>query len=168
MLSFKSVQLFLNSCNSKISRKLISYTENYTWMSWSSVGLRRELWGFCGSPSTKYLSEESNVEFVVAWFWLTYTTLNWSPLPLMTELLSLKWHHNECDVVSNHMSFHCFLICWFRRRSKKTSKLRVTGLCAGKSPVTGEIPAQKASNAKNASIWWRHHENSDSFNLKVV
>ena len=36
---------------------------------------------------------------------------------------------------------------------KKTSKLRVTGLCAGKSPVTGEFPAQRASNAENVSIW---------------
>ena len=23
---------------------------------------------------------------------------------------------------------------------------------------TGEFPAQMASNAENASIWWRHHE----------
>ena len=45
----------------------------------------------------------------------------------------------------------------FRRRSKKTSKLRVTGLCAGNSTVTGEFPAQMASNAENVSIWWRHH-----------
>ena len=36
----------------------------------------------------------------------------------------------------------------FRRRSKKTSKLCVTGLCAGNSPVTGEFPAQRASNAE--------------------
>ena len=28
----------------------------------------------------------------------------------------------------------------FGRRSKKTSKLRVTGLCVGNSPVTGEFP----------------------------
>ena len=35
--------------------------------------------------------------------------------------------------------------------------LRVTGLCAGNSPVTGEFPAQMASNAENVSIWWRHH-----------
>ena len=41
--------------------------------------------------------------------------------------------------------------------SKKTSKLRVTGLCVGNSPVTGEFPAQMASNAENVSIWWRHH-----------
>ena len=45
----------------------------------------------------------------------------------------------------------------FRRRSKKTSKLRVTGLCAGNSQVTGEFAAQRASNAESVSIWWRHH-----------
>ena len=40
---------------------------------------------------------------------------------------------------------------------KKTSMLRVTGLCEGNSPVTGEFPAQGASNAENVSIWWCHH-----------
>ena len=35
---------------------------------------------------------------------------------------------------------------------------RVTGLCAGNSPVTGEFLAQMASNAENDSIWWRHHD----------
>ena len=29
----------------------------------------------------------------------------------------------------------------YMRRSKKTSKFRVTGLCAGNSPGTGEFPA---------------------------
>ena len=37
-------------------------------------------------------------------------------------------------------------------------QLRVTGLCDGNSRVTGEFPAQRASNAKIVSIWWRHHE----------
>ena len=36
-------------------------------------------------------------------------------------------------------------------------KLRVTGLCAGNSPVIGEFPAQGASDAESVSIWWRHH-----------
>ena len=51
-------------------------------------------------------------------------------------------------------------LCLLNRlfRSKKTSKLRFTGLCDGNSPVTGEFPAQRASNAENVSIWWRHHE----------
>ena len=44
-----------------------------------------------------------------------------------------------------------------RRRSRKTSKFRVTGLCEGNSPMTGELPAQRVSNVGNVSIWWRHH-----------
>ena len=70
---------------------------------------------------------------------------------------ALQWRHNGCDGVSNHQPHRCLLNRLFRRRSKKTSKLRVTGLCAGNSPVTGEFPAQMASNAENVSIWWRHH-----------
>ena len=71
--------------------------------------------------------------------------------------VALRWRHNECDSVSNHQPRDCLLNRLFRRRSKKTSKLRVTGLCVGNSPGTGEFPAQMASNAENVSIWWRHH-----------
>ena len=70
---------------------------------------------------------------------------------------ALKWRHNEHDGVSNHQPHDCLLNRLFRRRSQKAAKLRVTGLCAGNSPVTGEFPAQSASNAENVSIWWRHH-----------
>ena len=52
-------------------------------------------------------------------------------------LCSLQWRHNECDGVWNHQHHHCLLNCLFRPTSKKTSKLWVTGLCAGHSPVTG-------------------------------
>ena len=40
----------------------------------------------------------------------------------------------EPDSASNHQPPDCLLNHLFRRRSKKTSKLRVTGLCAGNSP----------------------------------
>ena len=50
-----------------------------------------------------------------------------------------------------------FTQSFIRVQIKETSKLRVTGLCAGYSPGTGEFPAQMASNAENVSIWWRHH-----------
>ena len=70
---------------------------------------------------------------------------------------SLRWRHNGCDSVSNHQPHHCLLNRLFRRRSKITSKLRVTGLCAVNSPGTGEFSAQMASNAEKVSIWWRHH-----------
>ena len=70
----------------------------------------------------------------------------------------LLWRHNERDGVSNHQPHDCLLKRLFRRRSKKTSKLCVTGLCEGNSLVTGEFHAQWASNAENVFIWRRHHD----------
>ena len=75
---------------------------------------------------------------------------------------TLEWRHNGLDGVSNHQPHHCLRNRLFRSRSKKTSELRVPGLCEGNSPVTGEFPAHMASNAENVSIWWRHHAMSNS------
>ena len=71
---------------------------------------------------------------------------------------TLLWRHDERDGVSNHRRLDCLLKHLFRRISKEISKLRVTGLCEGNSSVAGDFPAQRASNAENVSIWWRHHE----------
>ena len=60
----------------------------------------------------------------------------------------LQWRHNERDSVSNHQPHDCLLNRLFRRISKKTPKLRVTGLCAGNSPLTGEFLVQRGSNAE--------------------
>ena len=62
--------------------------------------------------------------------------------------ITLQWRHNERDSVLNHQSHDCLLNRLFRRRSKKTPKLRITGLCEGNSPVTGEFPTQRSSNAE--------------------
>ena len=70
---------------------------------------------------------------------------------------ALQWRHNGRDGISNHQPHHCLLKRLFTRRSKKASTLRVTGLFEGSSPVAGEFPAQRTSNAENVSIWWRHH-----------
>ena len=79
-------------------------------------------------------------------------------LHAFNRLVALHWRYNGHDGVSNHQPSHdCLLNRLFGRRSKKTSKLRVTGPCAGNSPGTGEFPAQMASNTENVSIWWRHH-----------
>ena len=62
------------------------------------------------------------------------------------------------DVIMGMMAFQItslaivYSTVYIRSRSKETSKLRVTALCAGNSPVTGEFPAQRASNAENHSI----------------
>ena len=73
----------------------------------------------------------------------------------------LQWRHNALDGVSNHQPQHCLLSRLFGRKSEKTSKLRVTDLCAGNSSGTGELPAPMASNAEKVSIWWRHHAERD-------
>ena len=49
-------------------------------------------------------------------------------------ILSLQWRHNGHGSVSNHQPCDCLHNRLFRRRSKKTLKLGVTGLCAGNSP----------------------------------
>ena len=51
--------------------------------------------------------------------------------------MTLVWHHNGHDGVSNHQPHNCLLKRSYRPRSKKTSKLHVNGLCARNSPVTG-------------------------------
>ena len=78
-------------------------------------------------------------------------------VPTCTHARALEWRHNGRDGVSNHQHADCLLKRLSGRRSKKTSKLRVTGLCARNSPGTGEFRTQMASNAENVSIWWRHH-----------
>ena len=63
--------------------------------------------------------------------WLLFCSVSWC--------VTSHWRHNDRDGVWNHQPHDCLLNCLFR--SKKTSKLRVTGLCAGNSPVAGEFPA---------------------------
>ena len=77
-----------------------------------------------------------------------FLLLHYSPCHTRLNLtfLSLQWRHNGRDGVSNHQPHHCLLNRLLVRRSEKTSKLRVAG-------TGGEFSAQRASNAKNVSIW---------------
>ena len=59
---------------------------------------------------------------------------------------SLQWRHNERHGVSNHQPHYCLLNCLFRRKSKKTSKLHATGLCAGKFTGDRWIPRRKGQS----------------------
>ena len=72
-------------------------------------------------------------------------------------VITLQGRHNERHGVSNHRRLDCLLNRMCRSRSKGTPKLRSTGFCEGNSPLTGEFPTQRASNAEKVSIWWRHH-----------
>ena len=63
---------------------------------------------------------------------------------LLLVIFSLQWRHNEPDSVSNNQFHDCLLNRLFRRRSKKTSKLRVTAFVRGihrwpvNSPTKGQ------------------------------
>ena len=100
----------------------------------------------CTKPSRLYALFRINEVFFCSWF-----------CHIRFRHISLRWRRNGHGCVSNHQPHHCLLNRLFGCRSKKTSKLRVTGLCAGNSPGTGGFPAQMTSNAENVSIWWRHH-----------
>ena len=71
---------------------------------------------------------------------------------------TLQWRHNDRDDVSNHQRLDCLLNRLFRPRSKKKIKAPRHWCLGVNSPVTGKLHAQRAGNAANVSIWWRHHE----------
>ena len=85
----------------------------------------------------------------------------------MSMHFPLRWRHNGRDGVSNHQTHYYSLNCLFRRRWTKISQLRVTGLCAGDSPVTGEFPSQMTGNAENAFSWRRHHVQALDINYEM-
>ena len=82
---------------------------------------------------------------------VTMSILLW-PLPrgnlFVSILSSLQWRHNEHDDVSNHRRLDGLLSRLFRRRPKKNQS-------------SGELLSQKARNAENVSILWRHHDNGN-------
>ena len=51
-------------------------------------------------------------------------------MEILQSCTTLQWHHNGHNGVSNHQPHDCLLNRLFRSRSKKTSKLHVTGICA--------------------------------------
>ena len=112
------------------------------WLTWCGFGSYQQesLALYCDSLAIINISNKTSDVI-----WYTQTTM------------TFEWRHNVHDSVSNHRCLDCLLNCLFRRRSKKTSKLPITGLYQGNSPVTGEFPAQRASNTENVSSWWRHH-----------
>ena len=119
-------------------------------------------------PEQKTTKTHAHTQNVVLWrkwlFWLKFTEIctlgsNWQVVSKGSDNVqatSSRWRHNGHDAVSNHQPHDCLPNRLFRRRSMKTSKLCVTGLCVGNSPMTGEVPTQKACNAESVSIWWRH------------
>ena len=96
---------------------------------------------------------------------ISYLQAHWS-INKIKELQGKQVELCEASIVAaDHcsdviMSAIVYSTICSRHRSKKTSKLHVTGLCVGNSSVTCEFPTPMASNTENVSIWWRHHGHS--------
>ena len=92
-----------------------------------------------------HIPGNENTILVLLCFWRT------------TESWSCHGHYNDIIMGAIASQITSLPIVYSKALIKGTSKLRVTGLYVGNSPLTGEFPTQKTSNAENASIWWRHH-----------
>ena len=70
---------------------------------------------------------------------------------------SLQWRHNDYDgAIITSLPIAYSTVYSGADQSKHQSSPSLA-LCAKNSPVTGEFPTQRASNAENVSIRWRHH-----------
>ena len=97
--------------------------------------------------------------------------MTYQRLPLMTHFSYLFIHYHVWqfiqyiaqnihynDVIMSAVAFkspasRLFIQLFFEAQIQEN----IPGLYTGNSPVTGEFPAQMASNAENVSIWWRLH-----------
>ena len=119
---------------------------------WSHKELKRYAGVFCNlqivvSARFWFISDDMTIELnsaslkIVA---VLYDNYNTSEDITVLDTFPLQWRHNQCKSVSNHRRHDCLFNRLFRRRSKKTSKFRVAGICEGNSPVTDEYFAQRA------------------------
>ena len=66
----------------------------------------------------------------------------------------LQWRHMRASQITS-VSMVCSSVCSGADQRKHQSSPSLA--FEGNSPMTGEFLLQRASNAKNVSIWWRHH-----------
>ena len=150
--------------------KLSSYPGYFPQPHWKSIGLSeiswitRQLWTRCGLATHKSVSFMSYIVYVhitkkstlitrnpekeKIFCWLWYQCLHTTRSNISSWLVSLHWRYNDHDGVSNNQPHGCLLNLLFRRWSKKTSKLPVTGLCVGNSPGPVNSPHKEPVTRK--------------------
>ena len=109
-----------------------------------------------------YISSAMPLDIVKRRNWLTYSYGHSRSLFFATSVHMMTSSNGNIFHITGSLCGEfipdCLLNRLFRHRTKKTPNLRVTVLCKGNPSVTGEFPSQRANNAENVSIWWRHHE----------
>ena len=68
--------------------------------------------------------------------------------------MTSQWTHWCLNSPASRLFTHPFV----EAHIKENIKAPRHWLCEGNSPVTGEFPSQKVSNAEIVSIWWRHYD----------
>ena len=111
---------------------------------WSIAG-NLMTWWWCGALMVP-LMLVGTIELPVIW---DANALIWNHCNDRQKYTALQWRHNGPHGVPNHQPHHCLLKRSFGRRSKKTSKLRVTAFVRGihrgpvnsphKGPVTRKM-----------------------------
>ena len=76
--------------------------------------------------------------------------------------VSRSFHYN--DVIMSTMTYqvtsltNVYSTVFLGANQRKYQSSALLAFGGGYSPVAGEFPAQRANNAENVSIWWRHHD----------
>ena len=102
---------------------------------------------------------------IIIAIWHFSTTMRNMGPKLDVPHTTLQWCHNELHDISNYRCLSCLFSRLFRLTSKTTSKPELLALGEWKTPVTGGVPSQRASNVETVYIWWRYHENSSISHL---
>ena len=154
----KFMHLFIlyHSSSLKLSSCILSHSFSLKLSSWLSVLLQQVV--VTNIPDNKFHGDNMGHTWIISapgrphfgpinraimWYYLTILTCHrWDSKDRMAVNLAVQWRHNVYGSVSNYQPRGCLLNRLFRRRSKKTSKLRVTGLCAGNSPGSVNSPTK--------------------------
>ena len=106
---------------------------------WDLIYVDEHWFDFRAYSIYRWCGDIEHIKFHVPALYLVQSLTYTRPIDFgLSITLTSQWR----DGVSNHQHHGCLFNRLLRRRSKETSKLCVTGLCAGNSPVTGEFPAQ--------------------------
>ena len=131
------------------------------WWGWLFETPSRPLWRHCNDIRENRERVKMYIYDRILWFCYDLVLPNFTYISNVTMAIAQS-HYS--DVIMWAMasqitcvSIVCSTVLFFRRRSKKTSKRHVAGLCEGNPPVTCGFPSWRFSNAERASIWWSHH-----------
>ena len=116
-------------------------------------------WGCCRLLGTEYIQVMRRCR-PVALVFIPCILSNISVAFTWGRAITHLLHYSDAIVSAMVSQITCVSIVYSTVCSdadQRKYQFRVTGLYEGNSPVTNEFPAQRARNAENVSIWWRHH-----------